>query len=125
MKEFNLYIERYFDGYTAHTLYQDLTSKGYPAEIASNWIYAKLYRVFAGRGTQVEREIVQLIRNIVFNDVSFSDKENLFISELQETKYCIRFGYKYNASYLKNNALDFYIKGSISLTDFQFIVSLT
>lgn len=122
MKEFDLYIERYFNGYSAHTLYQELTL-GLPAEIALNWMDA-LYKVFIGEGTQVEREIVQLIRSIVFNDISFSDKENLFMSELQEAKYCTHFGYKYNASYLKNNALDFYIRGSISLIDFQFIVSL-
>lgn len=120
MKEFNLYIKRYFGGLTAYTLYQDLTLKGYPTEVATNWIYVNLYRVFIGKGTEVEREIVQLIKNIVFNDVTFSDKESLFMSVLQEA----RFGYRYDASYLKDNALDFYIKGSISLSDFKFIVNL-
>lgn len=119
---FNTFIQRNYDGFSAHTLYKFLANTC-PKEVASHWVYINIFHVFTNKYTPQDLEISQMVAEIVFNDPNLSDDIHNFRNELIELKFCMEFGYiPNNLAYLKENALDMYLKNAISLNEFELII---
>lgn len=122
---FDDFISEYFNGYSAHTLYKYLciTSSVSCKEVFQNWVYVSLYKVFTDKATKHDEEIYDLIRRLVYGYTE--QDEELFLLELGELKYCLLYGYSYaNAAWLKEQALTWFLRHSITLSDFKLIVSM-
>lgn len=121
---FDSFIARNYDGLSAHTLFQTL-SLSFPKEIAESWVYVNVFHVFENKYTPEELELSQFISGIIFDDINFRKKAAHFRSELAELRYCMNYGYRYHAqnlAYLKENALDMYIKNVIDIFEFKLII---
>ena len=121
---FDAFIARNYDGLSAHTLFQTL-SLSFPKEVAEQWVYVSVFHVFTNKYTPEELELSQFIAGVVFGDINFRKTAEHFRSELAELRYCINYGYKYHAqnlAYLKENALDMYLKNVIDIFEFKLII---
>jgi hypothetical protein len=122
IKQFNIFISRNYDGLSAHTLFQTLTFS-FPKEIAAQWVYVNIFHVFTEKYTPQDLDIAHCVADVIFNNPNLSNDIHYFRRELKELKFCIEFGYAYaNTSYLKENALDMYLKNAISLCEFELIM---
>ena len=122
-KEFDKFIARNYNGLSAHTLFQTLC-ESYPVEIATEWVYVKIYHVFLNKYTPEELDLSQFLAGVIFGDLDFRNKAHNFRSELEEYRYCINYGYEYsheNLRYLKEMALDMYLKNVIDIFEFRII----
>lgn len=125
-KLFNKFIARNYDGLSAHTLCQTLC-ESFPKELSHKWVYESIFHVFINKYTPEELELSQYIAKIVFGDIEFRKTVKDFQAELTELRYCINYGYTYSKQsleYLKENALDMYLKNVIDLCEFTFIIKL-
>ena len=117
MKHFDIFVAKNFNGYSAHTLYQLLN---FPNAI--NWIYVSIFHVFSGKESAADRKIYNHVRNIAYGDLNFTQEEQLAKELIEEHEYCLSYGYKDpNFDYIKNHALDWYIKGFITLDQFKYV----
>lgn len=122
---FDDFISEYFNGYSARTLYKYLcvTSSVSCKEVFQNWVYVSLYKVFTDKATKHDEEIYDLVRRLVYGYTE--QDEELFLLELGELKYCQLYGYSYtNVAWLKEQALTWFLRHSITLSDFKLIVSM-
>lgn len=123
---FDAFIARNYDGLSAHTLFQTL-SLSFPKEVAEQWVYVNIFHVFTNKYTPEELELSQFIAGVVFGDIDFRKTAKHFRNELTELRYCINYGYNYpkqNLEYLKENALDMYLKNVIDIFEFKLIIEL-
>lgn len=123
-KEFNNFIAKAFNGLSAKTLVKELTITSYhmPAYIAADWVYVHIFHVFTMTATLEDMEIFQTVQDWILH-IDRTEAESIQ-REITELKYCIEYGYKYPSNqltYIKENALEWYLNHIITLSDFIYV----
>ena len=124
-RTFDQFISYHFNGLSAHTLYQSLLET-FPSSFVSgisNYVYVVLYEIYIDRNiTETHVNTFNTLRSRI-NGNNPTEKNILEI--ITEEAYCLEFGYfASNLEWLKNNALDWYVKHIISLNTFKRIAAL-
>ena len=124
-KTFDEFISYHFDGLSAHTLYQSLFNifPGSFADGVQNCVYATLYEIYTDKNV-TDKHISTF--NRIHSDILGIDlTEKDILKIIKEESFCLHFGYNaVNFEWLKNNALNWYVKHIISLNTFKIIAAL-
>ena len=122
---FDEFISYYFDGLSAHTLYQTLTKDIHMAkQLFSNIVYVTLYNIYTDNNIcDADLDTFESVLKFVFGNEYVTEEE--IHTEVVEASYCLHFGYNaVNLEWLKNNAHKWFSRHMISLNTFLDITRL-
>ena len=124
---FDEFISYHFDKLSAHTLFQSLCDL-FPDSFSdgiSNAVYVVLYEVYTDHNVgEAHINTFNTLHSILL-DVDSELTEECIQRTISEEAFCLEFGYvAVNLEWLKNNALEWYIKHIISLETFKRIAAL-
>ena len=117
---FDEFISYYFDGLSAHTLYQTLATKdiSMAKQLFSNVVYVTLYNIYTDNNVcDADINTFESVLKFVFGNEYVTEEE--IHTKVIETAYCLHFGYNANnLEWLKNNVYKWFDRHMISLNTF-------
>lgn len=123
MMNFDEFVTRHFNGYSAHTLAQFLR-QFYPSDVVETWI-DKIYLCYVGKLPEYEMSLFWHIQEEVYEKPNLAREIEYFVLNFQELEYSLANNIPCSPCvFLKEHALEMYLNGTITLHQFKLIMEV-